>query len=159
MPRNKRASNARGSRNTGIVSGATIALTPSGGVTISLSGLEYTSGSFVTPTEIGYLAGAAGYPIANVATAALQVRHGIADYANNPGSIVGFLNIDTGLTTVVTAIFNFYESDALAQTSDVTKILGYWSGGDVTVGLYTHSAFLGATAQNGVSIAWTAFGV
>lgn len=98
-----------------------------------------------------------GYVISG-ATQGLTMRHGIADYANNPGSVAGFVNIDTGLTTVNTAIFNLYESEALAQPSDVTKILGYWSGGNVTVGLYAHSAFIGATAQNGVSISWMAFG-
>jgi len=158
MPRSKRGTSARGSRNTGIVSGATIALTPSGGVTLSLTGLEYSSGSFVSPTEIGYLASAAGYPIANTATAALQMRHGIADTVNT-GTISGSsLLIVTGLTAIVTFQANLYITNAaIATPDDVSYFTANWSAGSATVALFGGGG-APATAQNGVSIAWTAFG-
>ena len=158
MPRAKRGSTARGSRNTGIVSGATLALTPSGGVTISLSGLEYSSGSFVTPTEVGYMASVAGNVISQAATAAIQMVHGLMDYANAPGAVPGYCKIDTGLTAIITAFCNLYAADSLALSSSITTPMIYWSGSEVTVGLFAHGGYIGATAQNGVSIAWTAFG-
>ena len=158
MPRSKRGSTARGSRNTGIVSGATLALTPSGGVTISLSGLEYSSGSFVTPTEVGYLASAAGNVISQAATAAIQMKHGIADTANH-GTISGSsLLIATGLTSIVNFHANLYLTNASIVTpDDVSYFTCNWSAGSATVALFGGGG-APVTAQNGVSIAWTAFG-
>jgi len=157
MPRSKRGAAARESRNTGIISGGTIALTPSG-LTMALSGLEYSSGSFVTTTSLGYLGGLAG-EILGAATAALLLRHGIADTANN-GTISGSsLLIDTGLTSIVNFQANLYISDpTITAPDDVSAFTTYWSGGDATVCLFGHAGYIGASAQNGVSIAWTAFG-
>jgi len=159
MPRSKRSDNARGTRDTtGIMSGGTIALTPSG-LTMALSGFEYSSGNFMTGTSISDLADAAGSAIGG-ATAAIAMRHGVTDNGKQPGSLPGHINVSTQLTTIYTAFASLYVADpTITAPDDVSAISCYWSGGNVTVGLHGHSGMIGATPENGVSIAWTAFGV
>ena len=157
MPRSQRA--GRGSRSTVPISGATVGLFPAGGVTLARTGIEYAAATFVTPAEIGYLDAAAGYVVANAATAALQFRHGMADTAKNAGLSGSSLLIATGLTAIVSFVANLYQVPLTTTVpDDVSQISVSWAGSAATIELFGHAGMLSASAQNGVSISWMAFG-
>lgn len=71
-----RSGAGRGTRmGRGILSGTTLATIPSG-VTADVAGIAYDGTTYVTPTELGYLDGQAGYGI----------TYGIAGYEITGGS-------------------------------------------------------------------------
>lgn len=99
MPRAKRT-NTRSSRTQGIISGTTVGTWPSG-VTLSEGGIEYSSGSFITATELGYLGAPAGPVLAAVSSTStgLYVTGGSVAWAAGGASVsVNFT--DLGITTL-----------------------------------------------------------
>ena len=149
-----RSGAGRGTRmGRGVLSGTTIKRIPSG-VTLDAGGFGYSSGTFVTPTELGYLDGAAGYVLSGN-TAGLKWSHGLMDHANNRSTGVSkALTVDTGLTTIYFANSTLYST--LGTSCNVSEMLTHWSGGDVTT--YCFYAGADATIALGVSVAWFAIG-
>lgn len=91
-------------------------------------------------------------------TSSLSLKHGIADTANH-GTISGSsLLIATGLTSIANFQANLYITNAaVAAPDDVSYFTANWSAGSATVALFGGGGSP-ASAENGVSIAWTAFG-
>jgi hypothetical protein len=151
MPRSRKGTSARGTRLQSLMSATTFALNPSG-VTIDAQGINI-SGNLISTTELGYLDGAAGYPLAHSALAGYGTTAGMDSWAGTS------LNINTGFTTLVAFIPNFVRNDA-AAVSPPMGIEQVVASGEVTVGLYTMNPTLATMAlyPSGGSIAWFAIG-
>ena len=84
----------RGTRiGGGVITGATIATYPSG-VTLDDQGIHYSSGSFISPTEVGYLDGAGGSVIGGTGTGSVITA------GTTLSTTGGTISIATGLTTI-----------------------------------------------------------
>lgn len=97
------------------------------------------------------------YPLGSGSSHGLTFVHGIMDTANN-GTISGSsLHSNTGLTSISFFMAGYKISgttnNGVATFSEVST-----SGGGVTLALWD-SSHLAATAANGVSITWMAFGL
>jgi len=164
----------RGSRmGKGVLSGSTLAVVPSG-VTIDKQGIEYSAGTFITPTEIGYLDGQAGYGVAYTTAAGYRVAYGLTDVANSgvsqgTGSVSSILEVATGLTTVLGFWGSVYDATSDMHKSSVSIYLDWQKNATytsrVTVVTAVEAAAAGtggATPYNlfntGVSLSWLAFG-
>ena len=151
MPRRRRGTDARGTRLQTTLSATTFAITPSG-VTIDSQGINI-SGTLLSLTELGYLSGLAGYPLAHSALSGYDTTAGIDTWAGTS------LNIKPGFTTLVSFIANFVRNDA-AGVSPPTGIEHLIAGTEVTVGLYTMDPTLATMAlyKSGGSVSWWAIG-
>jgi len=154
MTRTRRPS-ARGTRrSSGIESGVTWASNPSG-VTIGTAGLETVSG-LITPTELNYINGSAGYSIGNTAAGKL-VTSGVTYYTGTTKTIFTGLSTITALNTCVinegagsqpfTVKLSSVNTPAGQASAQLRYSLG--SGGGTVPSL---------AQAPGVSIAWIAFG-
>jgi len=138
----------------GILSGATIGLYESA-VTLATSGIEYSAGSFVTPTELGYMASAAGNVVAGTA-AGYKLSGGTVQYAG--ASVL----VSTGLSSVVAFVGSQGKVSSGASVGVIEWVLSTGTTGGVTVGLLSLSQGNDVTKNysviTGVSIGWLAFG-
>ena len=157
MPR-KVKSSARNSREYTRHSATTFETIPSG-VTLDAQGITYTSGSIISPTELGYLDGQAGYGVAYTPAAG----YGVSAEVNAWGgatitAIHGFTNALTGFSAIYSSSLPF------SSVSPVACQIIHWAGGD-TNGQVSVAAVVefnsGAQTQlqpSGGSIYWMAFG-
>ena len=126
MPRSKHGVNARSTRLQGVQSAVTY-VTRNSGVTLTENGIIYDGTTYITPTEIGYLDGAAGAVVAGVAAGAL-VAYGRLAYSG------ASISITTGLTTC-----SQFVGVAMANTSvspaSVEWVRDATNAGDVTAAL------------------------
>lgn len=162
----------RGTRlGKGTSSGTTITTVPSG-ITISKQGVGYSSGSFVTPTEIGYLDAAVGYPTA-YGTAAYRWEYGTAD-ADSAAPVgassilrITFSNITTLYAFWPSILYNDQATSGATGKSGVSILTWekYSGNNGVTVYAFTATGYADpagqgpiATFDNGTSCVWLAFG-
>jgi len=151
----------RGTRlQRGILSGATLAVMNSG-VTLDHQGVHYSSGSFITPTEVGYLDGQAGYGVAYL-NPGYQVTRGVADSVNNKstGSASHQLTIATGLTTVYNFMATVYQDSVATSAVSYCQWSMPGSTSSVSCMLFASTGAHSSSnvASKGTSIYWLAFG-
>jgi len=147
-----RSGAGRGTRmGKGVLSGTTVGVWPSG-VTIAAGGLEYTAGSFLTSTELGYLDGATGYVVTN-ATAGYKVSGGSVQWSGASQLIA------TGLTSVISFNASLVLSSGVSSPSlEWARSLGVTGG--VTAAFVESDPTIGARTLvgSGGSLTWMAFG-
>jgi len=141
----------RGTRvSEGVVSGTTIATTPSG-VTLDQAGICYDGTTYVTPTELGKLDAIDGYPM-GYATAGTQVIGATIAWAG--ASIV----VTHGFTTLVAFTTQYWDKQG-GTSIRATAITESSRTSSVSVAAYTVTAGgLGLLAASGGSISWIAVG-
>jgi len=155
----------------GVLSGSTLAVHPSG-VTIDKQGIEYTAGVVVTPTELGYLDGQAGYGLAYTSAAGYRIAYGLTDFAGSGKPLEGtlsvsnVLSVDTGLTTVLGFWPSIYDATSdmhkLSASAFLTWQKNLTTTSEVTVISLIDAGAAGTTPyflfNKGVSCSWIAFG-
>lgn len=152
MPRSKHSTIARSTRLQGVQSAVTY-VTRNSGVTITESGIGYDGTTEITPTELGYLDGAAGVVVAAVAAGAL-VSFGESVYAGSS------ISITTGLTTCSQFVGVALGSAAPSVTS-VEWVRDASNSGEVTAALVASALDDGSknyAVGSGISISWIAIG-
>jgi len=157
MPRGIRASK-RNTREYTRRSAVTFETIPSG-VTLDAQGITYTSGSIVSPTEVGYLDGQAGYGVAHSTAAG----YGVSAEVNAWGGAT--ITANHGFTTALTGFSAIYSSSLpFSSVSPVACQIVHWAGGDtngqvsVAAVVEFNSGEQTKLQPSGGSIYWMAFG-
>jgi len=156
----------RGSRYWGQVSGTTFATQPSG-VTISNGGIN-AGGTALSNTELGYVNNLAQPAIGHGGTTeAYMMEFGVADTAGNALVTGGASNIlaitmstITAIKAIIPTIQDIETGTSTAVTSGVSSVHVEFAGAAATIFAYgyTANALTRVQVDNGVSIAWIAFG-
>jgi len=154
MPRTSGPGRGTRASQKGVLSGTTLATVPSG-VTIDQSGIQHTSGTAITPAELGYLDGQAGYGVAYTATAGFKLSGGTLAWAG------ASVTIAHNLTTTLQSIVASYEYAAAVSDPLVALGTNNVSTSSVSVAVYGHpssvSAAFGLMASGG-TVHWMALG-